>query len=201
MENGILLDTTTVLDYNKRVEYRLLETQQKLLGINTSYNKLTYLPRLSGFINYSWNYLDDNFSSLYQNAYPGSIVGLRLTMPIFQGTKRIQEIRKAQLLEKRGELDLQESRNNINSQFERAMATYKAGLNDWKTAGSNVSLSRDVYKTIKLQYDEGIKTYLDLMTAESDLRTTQLYYLNALYNLLSAKLDVQQALGTINITP
>ena len=39
------------------------------------------------------------------------------------------------------------------------------------------------------------------MTAESDLRTSQLYYLNALYSLLSAKLDVQQALGTITITP
>lgn len=201
MEKNILLDTTEVLDYQKRVEYRLLETQQRLLGINTSYNKLAYLPRLSGFINYSWNYLDDNFSNLYKNAYPGSIVGLRLSMPIFQGTKRIQEIRKAQLLEKRGELDLLDSKNNINNQFERAMATYKAGLNDWRTAGSNVSISKDVYKTIKLQYDEGIKTYLDLMTAESDLRTSQLYYLNALYSLLSAKLDVQQALGSITITP
>ncbi|MNL69073.1 Outer membrane efflux protein [compost metagenome] len=80
------------------------------------------------------------------------------------------------------------------------MATYKAGLNDWKTANENQEISKQVYGTIKLQYDEGIKTYLDLMTAETDLRTSQLNYLNALYSLLSAKLDVQQSLGTITIT-
>jgi len=37
------------------------------------------------------------------------------------------------------------------------------------------------------------------MTAETDLRTTQLNYLNALYSVLSSKLDVKQALGTISI--
>jgi len=77
------------------------------------------------------------------------------------------------------------------------MATYKANLNDWKTTLANVELSKQVYNVIKQQYDEGIKTYLDLMTAETDLRTTQLNYLNSLYSLLSSKLDVQQALGTI----
>ncbi len=78
-----------------------------------------------------------------------------------------------------------------------AMATYKANLNDWQVARYNVTLSEEVYNTIKLQYDEGIKTYLDLMAAETDLRTTQINYLNALYAVLSGKLDVQQALGDI----
>ena len=116
---------------------------------------------------------------------------------MFQGTKRIQEIRKAQLQERRLELDLVDVRNQIYSQNEAAMASYKANLNDWKTARQNVSLSQEVYNTIKVQYDEGIKTYLELMTAETDLRTSQINYLNALYSLLSSKLDVQQALGTI----
>ena len=155
------------------------------------------MPSLSGFVNYSWNYLNDNFRDLYSKSYPGSIAGLKLSVPIFQGTKRTQEIRKSQLLEKRIDLDLENTRNQINTQYEQALATYKAGLNDWRTANENVGISKQVYTTIKLQYDEGIKTYLDLMTAETDLRTSQLNYLNALYSLLSAKLDVQQALGTI----
>ncbi|MCX2475344.1 TolC family protein [Pedobacter sp. MC2016-05] len=201
MESGILIDTVQTLDYQKRVEYRLLQTQRSLQSVNTSYNKLAYLPKLSGFINYSFNYLGNDVSEMFKMNLPGSIVGLRLNIPIFQGTKRIQEIRKAQLLEKRTDLDLQESKNQINSQYERAMATYKAGLNDWKTARSNVDVSKQVYGTIKLQYDEGIKSYLDLMTAETDLKTSQINYLNALYGVLSAKLDVQQALGTISTTP
>ncbi len=200
MEQNILVDTAQVLNYQNRVEYRLLQTQRELQHINTSYNKLAYMPKLSGFINYSWNYLNDDFSNLYQKSFPGSVAGLKLNIPIFQGTKRTQEIRKSQLLEKRIDLDLENSKNQINTQYEQALSTYKSSLNDWRTARGNVDVSKQVYGTIKLQYDEGIKTYLDLMTAETDLRTSQLNYLNALYSLLSAKLDVQQALGTITIT-
>jgi outer membrane protein TolC len=197
MEQGILLDTNAKQAYENRVEYRLLQTQKQLQHLNSSYNKWSFLPSISGFINYSSNYLNNDFSNLYDKSFPSSVFGLKLSVPIFQGTKRIQELKKSQLQEKRIDLDLINAKSSINTQYEQAMATYKANLNDWKTAKSNVDISRQVYNTIKLQYDEGIKTYLDLMTSETDLRTAQLNYLNSLYSLLSSKLDVQQALGTI----
>ncbi|WP_214229174.1 TolC family protein [Pedobacter sp. B4-66] len=197
MEQGIVLDTNATQAYENRIEYRLLQTQKQLQRLNTSYNKWSFLPSISGFINYSSNYLNNDFSNLYDKSFPSSVFGLKLSVPIFQGTKRIQELKKSQLQEKRIDLDLLNAKSSINTQYEQAMATYKANLNDWKTAKSNVDISRQVYNTIKLQYDEGIKTYLDLMTSETDLRTAQLNYLNSLYSLLSSKLDVQQALGTI----
>lgn len=138
-------------------------------------------------------------SNLYDKNYPSSILGLRLTLPIFAGGKRTHEIKKAQLQEQRVDLDIENVKNQINTQYEAAIATYKANLNDLRTNRENVEISRSVYNTIKLQYDEGIKTYLDLMTSETDLRTAQLNYLNSLYSLLASKLDVKQALGTITV--
>lgn len=93
---------------------------------------------------------------------------------------------------------MEDLKNQINTEYALATASYNANLIDWKTSKDNVDLSKEVYDTIKLQYDEGIKTYLDLMTAETDLKTSQLNYLNALYALLSSKLDVQKALGTVD---
>jgi outer membrane protein len=201
MEKEIDVDTTQMMTYQNRIEYRLLQTQRELQRINTSYNKLAYMPTLSGFYNYSFNYQNASINGLYDTNYPGSVVGLRLNVPIFLGGKRTQEIRKSKLQESRIDLDLENSKNQINTQYEQAMATYKANRNDLNTNRSNVDLSRQVYNTMKLQYDEGIKTYLDLMTAETDLRTAQINYLNSLYNLLSSKLDVKQALGTITVNP
>jgi outer membrane protein len=199
MERNIAIDTNQRVSYPGRIEYRLLQTQRELQRINTSYNKLSYLPSLSGFYNYGWNYQSQNFNDLYNQVFPSSVIGLKLSIPIFLGGKRTQEIKKSQLQERRIDLDLVDTRNQINTQYESAMATYKANLNDLNTQKANVEISRQVYNTIKLQYDEGIKTYLDLMTSETDLRTAQLNYLNALYSLLSSKLDVQQALGTVTI--
>jgi outer membrane protein len=201
MEKDIAIDTNSAMNYQDRVEYRLLQTQRELQKITTNYNKLSYMPTLSGFYNYGFNYQNQTIGGLYDQNFPSSVVGLKLSVPIFLGGKRTQEIRKSQLQERRIDLDLLNTKNQINTQYEQALATYKANLNDLNTNKANVELSRSVYNTVKLQYDEGIKAYLDLMTAETDLRTAQINYLNSLYSLLSSKLDVKQALGTITVNP
>lgn len=198
MEREMLLDTTQAINVDQRVEFQQLQTVRQLQTLNTQYNKWTFLPRLSAFYNYGWDFRDNRLSGMFTHDFPRSVFGLSLQIPIFQGTKRIQEIRKSQLQEERLDWDIFNLENQINTQYERSMATYKANLQDWLTARQNVALSEEVYQTIKLQYDEGIKTYLDLMTAETDLRTSQINYLNAMYAVLAGKLDVQQALGTVD---
>ncbi len=197
MEQEILLDTSRTVNLENRVEFRQLQTLKQLQQLNTQYNKWTFLPTLSAFYNYAWDFRNNQFPDLYSQDFPRSVFGLTLNVPIFQGTKRIQEIRKSKLQEERIDWDIINLKNQINTQYEMAMATYKANLNDWTTAQQNMVLAEEVYNTLKLQYDEGIKTYLDLMTAETDLRTAQINYLNALFAVLSGKLEVQRALGIV----
>jgi len=199
MEKEMLIDTLQPLAYEKRVEFRQLETQKQIQHLNVDFYKRDFLPSVNGFINYNYVYQNNELSKLYSQSYPNSIAGLSVKLPIFQGTKRIQNLRREQLEAKRLDIDVVNLKNQINTQYQQAMASYKSSLNDWYTARENVTLSEEVYNTIKLQYDEGIKTYLDLMTAETDLRTSQITYLNALYGVLASKLDVQQALGNINV--
>jgi outer membrane protein TolC len=61
----------------------------------------------------------------------------------------------------------------------------------------NLSLASEVYDVIQMQYRSGVKAYLDVITAESDLRTAQINYYNALYQVLASKIDVMQSLGNI----
>ncbi len=199
MEQHILLDTLQPVQYESRVEYRRLMTQKQIQKLNISYYRMAILPELSGFLNYNFVYQNNEFSKLFRNNYPNSIAGLSLSMPIFQGNRRLQNLRREKLEDQRLDLEIQNLRNAISTEYEQAMAIFKSNLNDWKTARENVALSREVYNTIKLQYDEGIKTYLDLMVAESDLRTTQINYLNALFSVLSGKIDVQRVLGNIQL--
>ncbi|TZF82707.1 TolC family protein [Pedobacter sp. BS3] len=201
MEQQILLDTTQQVNYANRVEYKQLQTEKQIQSLNINYYKYGFLPSLSAFINYNWVYQNNSFGNLYNQVYPNSQVGLKLAMPIFTGTRRYQNMRKAQLQDLRLDLDITETKKAINTQYEQAMAAYKSNLNEWKTQRENVELSKDVYNTIKLQYNEGIKSYLEVTTAETDLRSAEINYLNALYSLLSSKLDVQQALGNITVNP
>ena len=197
MENEVLMDTLQTVNYNDRIEIQQLETQKKLQEYNLQYNKWSFLPNLSAFGNYNLNYLNNNFSKLYSQAYPNSFIGLTLTLPIFQGGKRLQQIKQAQYQVTQASNDIRSYESQINSQYQEAMATYKSNLYNYYSLKENLSLASEVYGVIQLQYRSGVKAYLDVITAESDLRTAQINYYNALYQVLASKIDVMQSLGNI----
>jgi outer membrane protein TolC len=197
MVNEVLIDTLQTLNYSNRIEYQQLVTVKRLQEANLQYYKWNYLPSVSAFGNYNFNYLNTDFGKLYNQNFPNSFMGLKLSFPIFQGNKRIYQTKAAELAIKRVDWDFVQLRNNINTQYTQALTYYKSNLNDYYNLKENLALATEVYNTIQLQYKAGIKTYLEVITAETDLRSAQVNYTNALYNVLAAKIDVQQALGTI----
>jgi outer membrane protein TolC len=197
MENEVLMDTLQTVDYNDRIEIQQLQTQKKLQEYNLQYYKWSFLPDVSAFGNYNLNFLNNQFSKLYSQSYPNSFIGLTLSLPIFQGGKRLQQIKQAQFQITQAGNDIRSYENQINSQYQNALATYKSNLYNFYSLKENLSLASEVYDVIQMQYRSGVKAYLDVITAESDLRTAQINYYNALYQVLASKIDVMQSLGNI----
>ncbi len=198
MESAAYIDTNQTLNYQNRIEYKLLQTEYRLQRANLRYYEWSFIPSLSFFANYNLNFQSDRLKTLYNEDYPSSYIGLQLSFPIFQGGKRIQEIEEASLQVKNSEYDIALLKSSINVEYTSALSDYKSNLNNLSVMKENLALAEDVYKTIALQYKAGVETYLDVITAETDLKTTQVNYLNSLYQLLSSKLDVEKALGTIH---
>lgn len=198
MEKEIYTDTLQIVDYTKRIEYQQLATQKKLQEANLKYNRWSYIPTLSAFGAYNLNYLNNSFSKLYNQSFPNSYAGLTLGFPIFQGFKRTANIKQAELQVTRIDWDIINLQKSINAEYAGALATYKASYENYKALKENVDLAKEVYDVIQLQYKAGVKTYLEVITAETDLRSAEINYYNALYQVLASKTDVQKALGQIN---
>lgn len=197
LEMAIALDTMQTVDYSHRIEYQILQTRKKLLETNLQYNKWSYIPSLSADGAYNLNYLNNEFSKLYNQSFPNSFAGLTLRFPIFQGGKRRYDIKQAEYEVSRTNLEMVSLQNSINAEYIDALADYKTNYVAFLAIKENVQLAQEVYDVINLQYRSGIKAYLEVITAETDLRTAQNNYYNALYLLLSSKIDVQRALGQI----
>lgn len=198
-EQEVAIDTNQVLDVNNRIEYRLLQASKALKNLNVDYYHYGFLPSLSAVGSYNYAYFNHNFSPLYSNAFPTGYVGLTLSLPIFQGGKRLQNLSKARLQVERTDLDIANTKNSLNTEYVQALAGYKSNYTSYKLVRENVDLAKDVYKIVSLQYREGVKTYLDVIVAQSDLRTAELNYYNALFQLLASKIDLQKALGTLPV--
>jgi outer membrane protein len=198
IESDALIDTNQSLSYMNRIEFQILETQKHLQEDNVNYNAWSFLPSINLYGGYTINYQNSFVDRLYNQQYPYSFVGLQASFPLFQGGKRIQQIKIAKLQLDQFDYDAVSLKSSINTQYVLALANYKSNLNDYKSLTDNLRLAQDVYQTIQLQYKDGTKSYLEFITAETDLRTAQVNQTNALYQLLISKLDVQKALGTIS---
>jgi outer membrane protein len=191
------VDTNLAVDYNNRIEYQQLQTQKRLEQANLRYAKNAYLPSVYLFGEYNLNYYSDQFSKLYSINYPNSYAGVMLSFPIFQGTKRIQQIHIAQLQLDRLDYNFTSLKDSINAEYVQALGSYKSNLANYYLQKENLNLALEVYNVIQLQYRSGIKAYLDVVTANNDLFGAQINYTNALYQVLSNKVDVERALGVL----
>ena len=197
MENSVSYDVAQTVDFTNRPEYQLLQTQKSLQVGNLKYSKFSFLPSVQGFAAYNMNYLNDDISQLYRTNYPQSYAGITVALPLVAGGKRWMNIRQAKWQLKKADWDLTNSENNINAEYAGALAAYNSNLANYTALRENKQLAQEVYDVIQLQYRNGVKTYLELLIAESDLRTSQINYYNALYQVLSSKVDLQKALGQI----
>jgi outer membrane protein TolC len=198
MESEVSLDTLESLNYTENIDYQILYTQRELQNANVKYSYWAFLPSLNAFGAYILNFQNENVANLYDQRFPYSYLGATLTIPVFQGGKRTARIQEEKWRRKRIDWGLTDLKNNLGAEYSRALASYKSNLILYQTQKENVMLAEEVYEVIQLQYQNGIRQYLDVTVAESDLRTTRINYYNSLYMVLASKMDVQRVLGQIN---
>jgi len=194
---SVYLDTSQNVDFTRRIEYQQLQTQHKLLEAQVRYEKWGFLPSVSLFANYNLNFQNNALAKLYYNTFPQSYAGINLGIPIFQGLKRVHAIKESEWQLRRLDWDVVQLQNSVNNEFTSAMAAYKSAYSNYLVLKENLELATDVFNVVSLQYKSGVKAYIELFSAEADLRTAQINHLNAAYQLLSSRVDVQKALGQI----
>jgi outer membrane protein TolC len=197
MMQEIAFDTTLTLQYEKRIEYQELQTARQLQQHLTGLYELSFLPSVSVFYNYAYDYENNSSSQLFKKAYPYSLFGLSISLPIFTGFSRIENIHRSQLQEH--ELDWAEVnlKSQISAEYASALADYRSNLYAMNLMRDNKTRATNVYRIVSLQYNQGIVGYLNIIVAESNLINAEIGYIDALFQLLSSKVDLEKAMGSI----
>ena len=162
-----------------------------------NYYRSAFLPTLSAFYNYNYEFENNTFSNIYLNAYPYSLFGITLNMPLFTGFSRLESVHRAKLQEQVIDWNEVSLRSEIYTEYTTALANYKSNLYNLYSMQRNVAMATRVYFVVDLQYKQGIVPYLNVITAESNLITSKVGYINALFQVLSNKIDLEKAMGAI----
>ena len=183
--------------YRNRIEYSLLETQKKLNEFDLKRYKSQFLPSLSAFGNTSQSFQSNNFSELFSSNFPSTIIGLRLSVPIISGGIKLSQVRNAKLVILKTRNDLVNLQNGINLEVEQAQTTYANSLKSLDNQKRNMDLAQEVLRVSKIKYEQGVGSSIEVTSAETSLKEAQNNYINALYDLMINRVNVEKASGRI----
>lgn len=184
--------------YENHIDYRSMLVQERGAQLQVTYDKMAWLPTLSGFVRHQ----QSNFSNDFEDAFsfnvfwiPSTTLGLSLNWTLLDGLARPAKIQKAKLDLDRLQVAKELTGNQLKLQYNQALTNYVNALESYKNAERNVDISKKIRDKTRIKYSEGISSSLELTQAENQYLDTQRGYIQALQNLLIAREELDKALG------
>jgi outer membrane protein len=190
---GADLYASTSFDANKKFEMQILNKGLELQALNIRANKMGYYPSLVAIGSYQISGQNNTFE--FPKYYKTAIVGLQLSIPIFDGFAKDSRITQAKL----SLLQMQNTKASVQNALTMAYINANTNVSNAKKQLElnklTLSLAETVYNTTATKYKEGVGSSFELTTADSDLKNARIQNVVAQYNLISAIFDLKIALG------
>ena len=183
-----------------RPEYRTLLLNRELQQLDMQRWKAGYLPQLVGFFSYSENALVNELDAINDgnNWFPTTLAGFTLNVPIFDGLSKSAKTQQAKLNMEKADISIHQFEQSVSLQVQQSQNNYALAKTELDTEQKNLDLAQKIYDRAKLLYDEGVGSSFEMTAALTDLYTAQTSYLQASYQLISAQINLEKALGKYN---
>ncbi|MFA6247198.1 MAG: TolC family protein [Mucilaginibacter sp.] len=191
---AVALDTAF---YQRRIEYSLGETAVKLNQLDLKRKKSQYLPTLSANANTSAMFQSNNFNQLFNTSYPSTYIGLNLTVPIFNGFQRRNQVKQSEIAVQKSINDLNNLKNGLGLQASQARIKYINGIKSLNNQKQSQALAEEVLRVSKIKYQQGVGSSIEVTQAQTALEDADNKYIQGLYDALVSKVDLDKAYGRI----
>ncbi len=188
-----------VFNPDNRIEIKLIDQQQELNQLNLKRYKMGYFPSLYGNFSYGSSTFasDGKFGELGDDWYGNGRYAVSLNVPIFDGLYKKAKMDQAKIDFKKTENTKQQALLGMNLQVGQAKTNYLNALKTIELQKKSQDLAESIFNTTKIKFTEGIGSSFEMINAESELTQANTNYLNALYELNIARIDLNKALGIL----
>lgn len=181
------------LDRNSTMKQ--LEIQANELAQSIKAQQYAYIPTLSLAFNYSYNAMTNDFNFKEYRWTPYSYVGVSLSIPIFSGGKRLNQVRQARNSYEQMRLQMTSTERNLKISIRQSLNTMETNVKSYDAAKDAVASAEKAYSIAEKSYEVGRATLTDLNDAQLALTQARLAESQAVYNFIVAKTQLEQTLG------
>lgn len=183
---------------SQRPEVKQLSLQVKAGDEYVSAAFSDFLPTLTAFGQVQLQSQFSDKDKLGDTRWPRSTyVGLELSLPIFSGFKTTSKVQQAEIEKMQVQTQLENTKEVIRSEI-------KVSLTNVAEAKKRIDVQRRTVQTAERSYAitrsrraQGIGSQLELTDSELQLNQAKTNYLQAVYDYLAARVDLEKALGRI----
>ena len=186
-------------NFNSHIDYQLASTNfqvsEKLLGIE----KVEYLPKLSGFYNYNKSAYS-NEANLFTSKtawYPSSLVGLQLTLSIFNSGQKRSRVQQAQIEVEKAGIQRKITEETLQKDYLTAVAQMESALESFDNDRENRDLAERIRQKTKIKFDNGISSSTELSQIETQYINAYRALVTSTLQLLQADLKLKKATGNL----
>jgi len=129
------------------------------------------------------------------NWYPSQLVGLKITVPIFDGLGGTARIQKARVKYEQAKNDKNQLAESLELAFLVSQSNYLNAISNYNHQQNNLVLSKKIYDKTLIKYKEGLVSSIELSEAGTNYLETSTNLSQSIYNLLISNLNYQRSLG------
>lgn len=184
-------------DVKSRIEYQLADLQVDLKKLDMRRYQTDRLPTVAAFASVSSSAMGQEFTALDNGTtwYPSQLVGVKVSIPIFDGLGGAARIQQARLKYEQAKNDKSYIEESLKMAHLTAQSEYLNAISNHKHQKENLDLSRKIYEKSLLKYKEGLVSSTDLSQAGTDYLEHNTNYSQSIYNLLISNQNYQRSLG------
>lgn len=189
-----VLDNPFIIENN--IDFQIAKNSVASQKLLLKLARFKALPSLTAFINGRYNGNNDRFEFLdsEQPWYGSSMVGVKLTVPVFSSFKRSASVAQARLDLKK-EINLfEETKQQLNLKVASAKSSCMLAVNKFKTAQKTLKLAESIEQKNQTKFYEGLASSFELYQAQNQLYTSQNQLLLAMIDLINENTNLETLL-------
>jgi outer membrane protein TolC len=177
---------------NQRMEFKLAFDYQNTAKIQKQLIGLSDRPVVSADAGYGFkNGYEPNINVLRGNWFLGASVGI----PIFNGNLTNKRETEAEI--NIGVIDqrIDQLKDNVATEIYQSLSDLKSSILKFNSTQRQIEYARKSLERVKVQYQSGSATNLDVLDAETALTQARLLNIQALYKSVLSYYAVKKAVG------
>jgi outer membrane protein TolC len=174
---------------------RALRLQRDVNQAFVSAERSNYLPTLVAFGNYQYQTQKNTLRISTADFIPSSMVGLQLSLNIFQGFQTNARVDQARIEVLKSESQLVTVENNMRTALRASLGTLDQSQKRLAAQEKNVETAERGYKIVTARFLASAATQLEVNDAQLALTQAKVNRIQAVYDYLVASADLDLLLG------